>query len=523
MLCGAASGSDICYPAHPATAARWSPISGSRGPAEAGATAHDGPALVVGTPSYMSPEQASAESKWTAGATSTRSGCVLYEMLAGRPPFTGATPQAIVARHLTQAPPPLRDAGEPRSAAALERVVRKAHGQGARRPLHDRPPEFARGAGAAARAESVEARAPAALRWLAAWRWRRARRCSLLRRRGRERARGRRRCTVARASTAGWRSSPPAEGVEEWPAWSPDGRPLAYVAEVDGTGSSSSATLATGEERRVTTRPRDDIQPAWSPDGRRLAFVRAAADSGKLEPADLNGWYFEGGDVWTLDLASGGEAPARDRTPSGRRGRRRRGGLPSMRPGPGRAGSGSAIRTGRNPRQLTSDSSEAVIHAGPAVVARRPPAGVPPDREDHSDILTADVASGATPAADPDAAVDLDPAVVAGRAADLLLLEPGRRDQCLAIAVGSDGRPPGTPEQLTTGAGDDVEPAPVARRTPARLRGAGLNSDSGSCRSRPSTGRRHRPAGAADRDHPRREPRRVVARRPHRSPSTPTA
>jgi eukaryotic-like serine/threonine-protein kinase len=80
--------------------------------------------LAVGTPAYMSPEQAAGDGHLDRRSDIYSMGCVLYEMLAGEPPFTGRTPQAIMARRLTEPVPPLRtlrDIPEP-----VEQAVTKA-------------------------------------------------------------------------------------------------------------------------------------------------------------------------------------------------------------------------------------------------------------------------------------------------------------------------------------------------------------------------------------------------------------
>jgi TolB-like protein/tetratricopeptide (TPR) repeat protein/tRNA A-37 threonylcarbamoyl transferase component Bud32 len=63
--------------------------------------------LSVGTPQYMSPEQSLGETEVDGRSDVYAIGCVLYEMMAGQPPYMGPTPQAILARSLTQEVRPL--------------------------------------------------------------------------------------------------------------------------------------------------------------------------------------------------------------------------------------------------------------------------------------------------------------------------------------------------------------------------------------------------------------------------------
>jgi serine/threonine protein kinase/Flp pilus assembly protein TadD len=81
--------------------------------------------LALGTPAYMSPEQATAEPRLDARSDQYSLACVLYEMLAGEPPYTGPTAQAILARRLTDPMPSLR-AVRNTVPASVEEAIRRA-------------------------------------------------------------------------------------------------------------------------------------------------------------------------------------------------------------------------------------------------------------------------------------------------------------------------------------------------------------------------------------------------------------
>ena len=75
---------------------------------QAGGTRMTQTGMSLGTPAYMSPEQAMGERDIGARSDVYALGAMTYEMLTGEPPFTGPNSQAIVAKVLTEKPPPLR-------------------------------------------------------------------------------------------------------------------------------------------------------------------------------------------------------------------------------------------------------------------------------------------------------------------------------------------------------------------------------------------------------------------------------
>ena len=420
--------------------------------------------LALGTPAYMSPEQAAG------GAIDHRSdlyslGCVLYECLAGRPPFSGASPQAVVAKHLTETPPPLTDSEglfdvidkalakspDDRFATAAEFAAALESGQ----RLQERQAGWKRAAVAALAVLGVLGLAFYAGRQIPV-----------------EAAEG---GSVASGFNRKLSQLTFGEGTEEWPAWSPDGRRLAFVAEVDGIRQLFLRTLSSGEERRLSRERKDDIQPTWSPDGRRLAFVRAKTSGGKLEPNDINGWHQDGGDIWAVDLASGREtkliedafSPAY--SPDGTR-------LAFDAAWAGARRIWAADSTGRNPRQITSDSSEAVVHTGPRWSPDGSRLAFRRVEKIKSDIVAVDAASQTLTRVTNDNAISMDPAWAPDARHIYFTSSRGGGLNLWRIGIGATGSN-GAPEQLTTGAGDDVQPvvAPDSNKVAFAVRG--INSD----------------------------------------------
>jgi eukaryotic-like serine/threonine-protein kinase len=110
--------------------------------AGAGGEALTATGMAVGTPSYMSPEQAAGEREVDGRADVYALGCVLYEMLAGEPPYTGPTAQAIMAKRFADPVPSIRRV-RPEIPSTVDTAIQRAL---ARRPA-DRfatPEEFTR-------------------------------------------------------------------------------------------------------------------------------------------------------------------------------------------------------------------------------------------------------------------------------------------------------------------------------------------------------------------------------------------
>ena len=441
------------------------------GLAKLGATAADGdatethvsaatmPGTVLGTAGYMSPEQARGR------PVDFRSdqfslGTIVYEMLAGTHPFNRASAAQTMAAVIEQDPRPLA-AVNPRvpamAAGVVERCLAKepsarfasttdlAHDLRALNEHQASASDAAAAAGPwrfAMVAAGLAVAVGGALLWMYAPRLARAPETA---------------ATVAPLLASKLLQLTSADGVERFPAWSPDGTRLVYSGEAGGHRKLFLRTIASGEDRQITTGNADDLQPSWAPDGASIVFVRSHQLDGKLEPGDVFGMY-DGGDVWSLDLHSGkqtrivADAYGPAYSPDGRWLA-----VDASWAGPRRIW--IVDKGGHNPRQVSSDESEAVSHLMP----RWSPSGsalVFTNKAPTTfDIRVVAVATGATSWVTRDAVLDIYP--IWSHAGDAIYFSSQRGGgiNLWRMPVDAAGRPNGTARQLTTGAGQDVEVA----------------------------------------------------------------
>jgi eukaryotic-like serine/threonine-protein kinase len=296
--------------------------------------------LSLGTPQYMSPEQATGDRQLDAHTDVYSLGAVLYEMLAGDPPHTGSTAQAVIAKLMTERPTRLRvvrDTVPEGVEAAVARALAKA-------PV-DRFPSagsFASALQAGVGGTRPETRWPARKIWagvgaaiivglLAFGTWRLTRGIPPTPLMGRSEqltsdpgleiqpaispdgrlvayaAGNSSRMRIFIRPVGGGRTIPLSDdstAVETQARWSPDGGSLLFltrggVSVAPALGGSSRPVIAPTSGQSVTT-------AAWSPDGQQIAFARG--DSLQVMPlaGGRTRWLANGSDLHSCSWSPNG-------------------------------------------------------------------------------------------------------------------------------------------------------------------------------------------------------------------------
>ena len=244
--------------------------------------------LSLGTPHYMSPEQATAEKEITARSDVYSLGSVLYEMLAGNPPHVGASAQQIIMKIITETPHAvtvLRKSVPPNVAAAVAKALEKLPAD-----RFESAKAFADALGNAAFTSLAGHGADAAVVRSTSWRQRAAFPAIAL--------------AVVFALTTVWalgREAPPPPlaryqvelpegkglGTTQWSvmAVSPDGSKLVYV------GPTGRLMVRTRDQLAVTELAGTDgaFNPFFSPDGLQVGFQSRPAGNTEIKVASLAG------------------------------------------------------------------------------------------------------------------------------------------------------------------------------------------------------------------------------------------
>jgi Tol biopolymer transport system component/tRNA A-37 threonylcarbamoyl transferase component Bud32 len=348
--------------------AKVTPVPSELGEAEATAASTvaleehlTSPGQAVGTIAYMSPEQVRAK-ELDARTDLFSFGAVLYEMATGALPFRGESSGVIFKTILDGTPTPAVRLN-PDLPPKLEDIINKCLEKD--RNLRYQHAADIRTDLQRLKRDAESARVPLPQPATPSKKWSRLLAV----------ASGIAVVAILLVIGARWKGSSPAlhttlsqvtftEGVEEYPAWSPDGKALLYTGEVGKIRKIFRKDLASGQDSQLTRGDSDELQPAWSPDGKQVAFVRAHQPDVKLQPGDVFGMFQEG-DVWVLDLASGEETKLVEN---------------AFNPAYSPDGQHLAVdaswaaarriwvldRQGHNPQQVTTDTSEEVAHVAPA-------------------------------------------------------------------------------------------------------------------------------------------------------------
>ena len=267
------------------------------------------PGVVLGTVGYMSPEQASG------AAADFRSdqfalGTILYEMATGKRAFSRGTAVETLSAIIRDDPEPIARVN-PAAPAPLRWIVetclqkdpdeRYASTRDLARDLkqaQERLSDLSQGTAAVAvrRRSGAAALVPALLGLVAL-----LIAADLL---------VRLRSPSGKPIAPNLRKLTFGPGLEDEPAWSPDGKFLAYTTDERGNSDVVVQPLAGGEALRIAGSDADESQPAWSPDGSKIAFVSAQDRGGRIHQvlaagaltAFLRG---RGGDVFVVPALGG--------------------------------------------------------------------------------------------------------------------------------------------------------------------------------------------------------------------------